>query len=153
MFITTFTSARRKLFTAHIIIIIIIGKNTISSMQGIYTYIPQTNHVPKEHNVKDILSLRCMVAPALALLLLLLVVVVVVVVVTVSVLRGPGSSVGIATGYGLGGPGIESRWVRDFPHLSRLALGLTQPPVQYNGYRVFPGVASGRGVTLTPHPF
>jgi hypothetical protein len=22
----------------------------------------------------------------------------------------PGSSVGIATGYGLGGPGIESRW-------------------------------------------
>jgi len=24
--------------------------------------------------------------------------------------RGPGSSVGIATGYGLGDPGIESRW-------------------------------------------
>ena len=24
--------------------------------------------------------------------------------------RGPGSSVGIATGYGLDGPGIESRW-------------------------------------------
>jgi len=29
----------------------------------------------------------------------------------------PGSSVGIATGYGLEGPGIESRWGRDFPHL------------------------------------
>ena len=42
---------------------------------------------------------------------------------------GPGSSVGIATGYGLDGPGIESRWVRDFPHLSRRALGPTQPPV------------------------
>jgi hypothetical protein len=28
--------------------------------------------------------------------------------------RGPGSSVGIATGYGLDGPGIESRWGRDF---------------------------------------
>jgi len=43
---------------------------------------------------------------------------------------GPGSSVGIATGYGLGGPRIESRWERDFPQLSRPALGPTQPPVQ-----------------------
>jgi hypothetical protein len=33
--------------------------------------------------------------------------------------RGPGSVVGIATVYGLDGPGIESRWRRDFPHLSR----------------------------------
>jgi hypothetical protein len=30
---------------------------------------------------------------------------------------GPGSSVGIASGYGLDGPGIESQWGRDFPHL------------------------------------
>jgi hypothetical protein len=44
---------------------------------------------------------------------------------------GPGSSVGIATGYGLDGPGIESRWGRDFPHLSRPALRPTQPPVQW----------------------
>ena len=36
-----------------------------------------------------------------------------------------GSVVGIATGYGLDGPGIESRWGRDFPHLSRPALGPT----------------------------
>ena len=28
---------------------------------------------------------------------------------------GPGSSVSIATDYGLDGPGIESRWGRDFP--------------------------------------
>ena len=42
----------------------------------------------------------------------------------------PGSVVGIATGYGLDGPGIESRWGRGFPHLSRPALGSTQPPVQ-----------------------
>ena len=44
---------------------------------------------------------------------------------------GPGSSVGIATGYGLDGPGIEFRWRQDFPHLSRLALWPTQLPVQW----------------------
>jgi len=44
--------------------------------------------------------------------------------------RGPSSVVGIATGYGLEGPGIKSRWGRDFPHLSRPALGPIQHPVQ-----------------------
>jgi hypothetical protein len=47
------------------------------------------------------------------------------------VCSGPGSSVGIATGYGLDGPQIESRWRRDFPHLSRPVLGPTQPPIQW----------------------
>jgi hypothetical protein len=42
-----------------------------------------------------------------------------------------GRIVGIKTGYGLDGPGIESRWRRDFPHTSRPALGLTQPPIQW----------------------
>jgi len=65
--------------------------------------------------------------------------------------RGPGSSVGIVTGYGLDGPGIESRWGQDFPHLSRTALGPTQPPVQWVP-GLSRGVKSGRGVTLTPHP-
>ena len=51
---------------------------------------------------------------------------------------GPGSSVGIATGYELDGPGIESRWGLDFLHLSRPDLGTTQPPVQW-----VPGLSQG----------
>jgi len=42
---------------------------------------------------------------------------------------GSGRSVGIETGYGLDGTGIESLWRRDIPHLSRPAQGPTQPPV------------------------
>jgi hypothetical protein len=41
------------------------------------------------------------------------------------------SSVGIATRYGLGGTGIESRWGRDFSHPTRPALVTTQPPIQW----------------------
>ena len=44
---------------------------------------------------------------------------------------GQDSSVGKATRYRLNGPGIESRWGRDFPHPSRPALGPTQPPIQW----------------------
>jgi hypothetical protein len=44
---------------------------------------------------------------------------------------GRDSSVGIATHYGLDGPGIESRWGRDFLRLSRPVLGPTQPPIQW----------------------
>jgi hypothetical protein len=56
----------------------------------------------------------------------------------------------IATDYGLDGPGIESRWRRDFP---RLSIRPWSPlSLLYNGYRVFPGVNCGRGVLLTTHP-
>jgi hypothetical protein len=44
---------------------------------------------------------------------------------------GRDSSVGIATRYGLDGPGIEYRWGRNFPYPSRPALEPTQPPVQW----------------------
>ena len=48
--------------------------------------------------------------------------------------RGRDRWVGIATSYGLDGPGIESRWGRDFPHACRPVLGPT-----HNDCRVFPG--------------
>jgi len=63
---------------------------------------------------------------------------------------GPGSSVGITTGYGLDGPGIESQWGEISHTCSDRPWGPRS--LLYNGYRVFPGIKSGRGVTLTPHP-
>ena len=47
-------------------------------------------------------------------------------------------SVGIATCYGLDGPGIECRCERDFPHPSRLALGV-HPASCTMGTGSFPG--------------
>ena len=62
-----------------------------------------------------------------------------------------GSVIGITTSYVLDGPRIEYRWGRDFPHLSRQALGPTQPPVQWVP-GLSQGIKSSRCVTLTPHP-
>ena len=65
---------------------------------------------------------------------------------------GSGSSVGIATGYGLDGAGIETRWGARFS--AHVQTGLGAHPVSCAmGTGSFPGVKSGTGVTRTPHPF
>ena len=62
---------------------------------------------------------------------------------------GPGSSVGIATGYGLDGSGIESRWGARFSVPVLTGPG-AHPAYCTMGTGSFPGIKSGRGVTLTP---
>ena len=58
---------------------------------------------------------------------------------------GRDSSVGIATDYGLDGPGIESRWGQDFPPWG-------PPSLLYNGYRVFSGGKERPGRDAYPSP-
>jgi hypothetical protein len=63
---------------------------------------------------------------------------------------GPGSVVGIATVYGLDGPGIESRWGARFS--APVQTGFRAHPAFCTmGTGSFPGVKSGRGLTLTTH--
>ena len=64
---------------------------------------------------------------------------------------GPGSVVAIATGYGLDGPGIVSRWGAKFSAPVQAGSG-DHTACCTMGTGSFPGVNSGRGVTLTPHP-
>ena len=60
------------------------------------------------------------------------------------------SSVGLESRDRLDGSGMESRWGRDYLHLSRLALESTQLPVQWVP-GLYQGVnRAGRGVE---HPF
>jgi hypothetical protein len=61
---------------------------------------------------------------------------------------GPGSSVGIATDYVLGGPGIESRWGEIFRTSPYRPWG--PPIILYNGYRVFPGGKVRRATDHSP---
>jgi hypothetical protein len=63
---------------------------------------------------------------------------------------GPGSSVGMATGYAVNGDRIPvgarfSAPVQTGPGVRSVSCTM--------GIGSFPGVESGRGVTLTPHPF
>ena len=63
---------------------------------------------------------------------------------------GPGSAVGIATGYWLDGPGIESRWGAKFSAPVQTGPGAHTASCTM-GTGSFQGVKRGRGVTLTPH--
>ena len=58
---------------------------------------------------------------------------------------GPGSSVGIVTGYGLDGPGIESRWGARFSAPVQIGPG-SHPTSCTLGTGSFPGVKSSQGV-------
>jgi hypothetical protein len=67
-------------------------------------------------------------------------------------IRGPGSSVGIATGYGMDSPGIESRWGEIICTCPDRPWG--PPSLLYNEYRVFSGRGGkkrqGRDADLSP---
>ena len=87
---------------------------------------------------------------AYLLLLLLLLLLVSVICKRNIVIHGPGSVVGIATGYGLDGPEMESRWGEIFRTCPDRPWG--PPSLLYNGYRVFPGgkVLPGRDADPSP---
>jgi hypothetical protein len=57
-------------------------------------------------------------------------------------------SVGIATGYGLEGPGIESRWCEIFRTCPDRPWG--PPSLLYNGFRVFAGCKERPGRDADP---
>ena len=65
-------------------------------------------------------------------------------------LSGAGSSVGIVSGYGLDGPGIESQWGWDFS--ATVQTDSRAHPASYTmGTGSFPGVKQpGRGVEHPP---
>jgi hypothetical protein len=65
---------------------------------------------------------------------------------------GPGSVAGIATGYGMDGLGIESRWGARFSAPVQTGPGV-HPASCAMGMGYFPGAKSDRGVKLTPHSF
>ena len=61
--------------------------------------------------------------------------------------KGHDGSVGIATGYGLEGPGIESRWGARFFAPVQTGPG-AHPASCTRCTGSFPGVKSGRGMTV-----
>ena len=89
-----------------------------------------TVHVHPQ-NLTCITIHRCSITIIIIIIITTTIIIIIIVVVVVVVV-GRDSSVGIATRYAVDGPGIESpRGGRDFMHPSRLALGPTQPPLQW----------------------
>jgi len=70
---------------------------------------------------------------------------------TIHPFRRLGSVIGIATGYRLDGPEIESRWGTRFSGPVQTGPG-AHPASCTMGTGSFPGVKSSWGVMLTPHP-
>jgi uncharacterized membrane protein len=70
-------------------------------MQGIYTYMTETNHVPKQYNVTAILSLLFMVPISLAAALVLMyfiiiiIIIIIIIVVVVIVISGTAAQRGL----------------------------------------------------------
>ena len=71
---------------------------------------------------------------------------------TFMISRGPGSSVGIATGYGLDGPETESRWGGGEIFRTCPDRPWGPPSLLYNGYWVFPGGKERPGRDADPSP-
>ena len=65
-------------------------------------------------------------------------------------MSGPGSVDGIATGYELDGPGIESRWGEIFYTCPDRPWGPSS--LLYNGYRLFHGGKKRPGRNADPSP-
>jgi hypothetical protein len=68
----------------------------------------------------------------------------------IQTVRGPASVVGIATGYGLDGPGIESLWGEIF--FTCPDRPWDPPSLLYKGNRVFPGDKERPGRGAVPSP-
>jgi hypothetical protein len=77
----------------------------------------------------------------------IIIVIIIIIIITV----GRDSSVGIATRYEVDGAGIECRYGRRIPYLSRQALGPKQPPIQRLPGPFLGVKRPGRGVDQPPH--
>jgi hypothetical protein len=68
-----------------------------------------------------------------------------------STFMGRGSSVGIATRYGVDGPAIESRWGGEI-FFTRTDRPCGPPTLLYKGYRVIPGGKTAEAWRRPPTP-